>query len=190
MGEVRAVALIGSLRAGSYNRALWRAAQAHAPEGLALEEGVLGDLPLYNGDLHPPAVPAWPASVARLSAQVAAADAVLFISPEYNYSIPGVLKNAIDWVSRVQPSPFNDKPAAVMGATNGMWGTTRMQYHLRQVGVFTNLHFLNRPEMLVAKAQEKFSADGVLTDEGTAKVLVQFLTAFRDWARRFQALGA
>ena len=186
MTPVRALALVGSLRTGSYNRALWRAAQALAPEGLALDEGPIGDLPLYNGDLHPPAHPEWPAPVGRLAAQVAAADALLFISPEYNYSIPGVLKNAIDWVSRVQPSPFNDKPAAVMGATNGMWGTTRMQYHLRQVGVFTNLHFLNRPEMLVAKAQDKISAEGELTDEATRKVLVQFLTAFRDWSLRFR----
>ncbi|HET7025296.1 MAG TPA: NAD(P)H-dependent oxidoreductase [Gemmatimonadales bacterium] len=186
MAEVRAVTLVGSLRAGSYNRALWRAAQANAPEGLVLEEGTIGDLPLYNADLQPPTVAEWPAPTARLSAQVAAADAVLFISPEYNYSIPGALKNAIDWVSRVQPSPFNDKPAAVMGATGGMWGTTRMQYHLRQVGVFVNLHFLQKPEMLVAKAAEKFSATGELTDEGTRKVLVQFLTAFRDWSLRIK----
>lgn len=185
MTPVRTIALVGSLRAGSYNRALWRAAQAHAPEGLLLDEGLIGELPLYNADLHPPLRPEWPAPVARLAAQVAAADAVLFVSPEYNYSIPGVLKNAIDWVSRVQPSPFDDKPAAVMGATTGVWGTTRMQYHLRQVGVFVNLHFLNRPEMLVARAAEKFSAEGELTDAGTAKVLVQFLGAFRDWARRF-----
>lgn len=186
MTPVRAVALVGSLRAGSYNRALWRAALAHAPEGLVLEEGPIGDLPLYNADLHPPLHPDWPAPVGRLAAQVTAADAVLFISPEYNYSIPGVLKNAIDWVSRVQPSPFNDKPAAVMGATTGAWGTTRMQYHLRQVGVFTNLHLLNRPEMLVAKAPDKFSPAGELTDEATRTVLVQFLTAFRDWSLRFR----
>jgi chromate reductase len=184
MTPVRAIALVGSLRAGSYNRALWRAALAHAPEGLALEEGIIGDLPLYNADLHPPQHPDWPAPAARLAAQVAAADAVLFVSPEYNYSIPGVLKNAIDWVSRVQPSPFNDKPAAIMGATSGMWGTTRMQYHLRQVGVFTNLHVLNRPEMLVAKAAEKFSAQGELTDPPTVAMLSQFLVAFRDWCRR------
>ncbi|MGH7590046.1 MAG: NADPH-dependent FMN reductase [Gemmatimonadales bacterium] len=186
MTPVRAIALVGSLRAGSYNRALWRAAQAHAPEGLLLEEGVIGDLPLYNDDLQPPSVPEWPAPVGRLAAQVGAAEAVLFISPEYNYSIPGVLKNAIDWVSRVQPSPFNDKPAGVMGVTGGLWGTSRMQYHLRQVGVFTNLHFLNRPEMLVAKGAEKFSAEGVLTDDPTRTVLVKFLTAFRDWALRFR----
>lgn len=151
-----------------------------------LEEGVIADLPLYNTDHHPPTAPQWPAPAARLAAQVAAAEAVLFISPEYNYSIPGVLKNAIDWVSRFQPSPFDDKPAGVMGVTGGLWGTARMQYHLRQVGVFTNLHFLNRPEMLVAKGAEKFSATGELTDDATRVVLIKFLTAFRDWAQRFQ----
>jgi chromate reductase len=184
MPEVRAVALIGSLRAGSWNRALWRAALTAAPEGLVLEEAPIADLPLYNGDLHPPAAPDWPAPAARLRAQLARADAVLFVSPEYNYSVPGVLKNAIDWASRAPDPPMNDKPAAVMGATTGMWGTTRMQYHLRQVGVFTNLHFLNRPEMFVARAPEKFGPDGTLTDEATRKVLGEFLLAFRDWALR------
>ena len=186
MVEVRAVGLIGSLRAGSYNRALWRAALAATPEGLVLEEAPIGDLPLYNADLQPPATSAWPAPVARLRAQVAGADAVLFVSPEYNYAIPGVLKNAIDWVSRAPDPPFNEKPAAVMGATTGLWGTNRMQYHLRQVAVFTNMHVMNRPEMFVAQAKEKFSAHGALTDATTAKFLGEFLVAFRDWALRMR----
>lgn len=186
MPDVRAVGLIGSLRAGSFNRALWRAALAAVPEGLALEEAPIGDIPLYNADLQPPATAAWPAPVARLREQVARADAVLFVSPEYNYSIPGVLKNAIDWVSRAPDPPFNDKPAAVMGATGGLWGTTRMQYHLRQVAVFTNLHLMNRPEMFVAQAKEKFGADGVLTDATSIRFLKEFLVAFRDWALRMR----
>lgn len=184
MPPVRAVALVGSLRAGSWNRALWRAALAAPPEGLTLAEAPIGELPLYNADLHPPAAPDWPVPVARLRAQLSQADAVLFVSAEYNYSIPGPLKNAIDWVSRAPDPPLDDKPAAVMGASTGMLGTARMQYHLRQAGVFLNLHFLNRPELFVARAQEKFSAEGVLTDETTRQVLDRFLTAFRDWAVR------
>jgi chromate reductase, NAD(P)H dehydrogenase (quinone) len=170
--------IAGSLRAGSYNRALLRAAATLLPEGMMLETAEIGDIPLYDADLEAKGIPE---VVKQLKMKMAAADAVLIATPEYNYSIPGVLKNAIDWVSRAPDPPLTGKPAAIMGASMGMMGTVRSQLHLRQVCVFLNVLLMNKPEVLVARAQEKFGADGTLTDEPTREAVRKLLVALRDW---------
>jgi chromate reductase, NAD(P)H dehydrogenase (quinone) len=122
--------------------------------------------------------------VADLVEAIRAADAVLFVSPDYNYSIPGVLKNAVDWVSRAPEQPFRGKPAGIMGASTGVVGTARMQYHLRQVLVFVEALPVNRPEIIVGRAAERFHADGNLTDDATATFIRDYLAMLGDWTRR------
>lgn len=178
---VKVLGISGSLRAQSYNTAALRAAISLAPDGVSIETAEIGDLPLYNDDVR---LQGWPEPVKRLRDQIAEADAILFVTPEYNYSIPGVLKNAIDWASRPPEPPFNEKPVAMMGASQGMLGTARCQYHLRQVCVFTNMHPINRPEVFISHAQHKFDANLNLTDEGTQKIIVDLLIALRDWTRK------
>src|SRR5215212_5039269 len=156
------IGISGSLRKGSFNTAALRAAQGLAPEGMTLE----------------------PAE--RLRAQIAAADAVLLVTPEYNYSISGVLKNAIDWASRPPNQPFEAKPVAIMGASPGLFGSVRAQYHLRQMLIFLNAMPLNRPEVMIGQAQNKFDADGNLTDEPTREFIRKLLVALRDWTERLQ----
>jgi chromate reductase len=181
---VKVLGISGSLRKGSYNSALLRAASELVPPGMSLEiSDDVRRLPLYDDDLR---VAGWPQEVAAFRAKLAAVDAVLMVTPEYNYSIPGVLKNAIDWASRPPEQPFNEKPLAIMGATPGTYGTARVQYHLRQVAVFLNMHVLNKPEVLVAKAADKFDADGKLTDEATRKVVADQLVALRDFTIRWR----
>lgn len=176
---VHILGIAGSLRKGSYNRAALRAAQELAPEGAEIELFELDAIPLFNQDLEPQ----MPRAVADLKARIREADAVLFVTPEYNYSVPGVLKNAIDWASR----PYGDnswdgKPAAIMGASPGMLGTARAQYHLRQMLVFLNMYPLNRPEVMIARAQEKFDGEGNLTDPETRKRIAKLVQALADWA--------
>jgi chromate reductase len=130
-----------------------------------------------------------PARVAELKARVRAADAILFATAEYNYSIPGVLKNAIDWTSR----PYGDsawagKPAAVLGASVGMLGTARAQYHLRQVFVFLNMYPLNQPEVMIANASERFDAEGNLVDNGVKDRIRQLLLNLVTWTRQLQKM--
>ena len=176
--------IAGSLRRGSYNRALLRAAQELAPPALRIEIYDLADLPLYNEDVEKVAAPA---PVAQLRAAVGRADGLLIATPEYNHGVPGVLKNAIDWLSRPpRQSVLNGKPAAIMGASPGMTGTARSQSQLRQSFVFTNSPALLQPEVLVGRAHEKFDAEGRLTDEATRKFLVLFLDQFVAWMSRFQ----
>lgn len=175
--------IAGSLREGSLNRAALRAAQGLAPEGVRVEIFDLGGIPLYNQDHE--AEP--PVRVAELKARVRAADAILLVTPEYNYSIPGVLKNAIDWGSR----PYGDscwqgKPVAVMGASGGPLGTGRAQYHLRQCFVFLDMHPVNKPEVFIAGASQKFDAAGNLTDEHTGKSIQNLLVALAAWTRRLR----
>jgi chromate reductase len=177
------LAIIGSLRRDSYNRMLFNAVAELLPDGVTIEEGEIASIPLYNDDLL--AESGHPGSVRRLREQVAAADAVLFISPEYNYSIPGVLKNAIDWVSRPPvDQPFRGKPVAVMGAAGRAIGTARMQYHLRQVFVFIEASALTKPEVMVSFAAEKFDEHGRLTDEPTRQVVRAQIEALVAWTRR------
>lgn len=180
---MKVVAISGSLREKSLNTAALRAAVGLAPEGMTIEAAAIGDLPLYNEDLREKG---FPLPVARLRAELAAADALLFVTPEYNYSVPGVLKNAIDWASRPPDQPFDGKPVAVMGASPGALGSARAQYHLRQMLVYLNAHFVNRPEVMIGNATAKFDEAGQLTDEATKEFIRKLLEALKAWALRLQ----
>ena len=177
------IGISGSLRKGSFNTAALRAAQGLAPEGMTIERAEIGDLPLYNDDVR---AAGFPPPAERLRAQIAAADAVLLVTPEYNYSISGVLKNAIDWASRPPNQPFEAKPVAIMGASPGLFGSARAQYHLRQMLIFLDAMPVNRPEVMIGQAQNKFDADGNLTDEPTREFIRKLLVALRDWTLRLQ----
>ena len=177
------IGISGSLRKGSFNTAALRAAQGLAPEGMTIERAEIGDLPLYNDDVR---AAGFPPPVERLRAQIAAADAVLLVTPEYNYSISGVLKNAIDWASRPPSQPFEAKPVAIMGASPGLFGSARAQYHLRQMLIFLNAMPVNRPEVMIGQAQNKFDADGNLTDEPTREFIRKLLVSLRDWTERLK----
>ena len=171
----------GSLRAGSYNTAALRAAQQLAPDGVEISIHDISNFPPFNQDedAQPPQIGT------DLKAAVRAADAVIFSSPEYNYSVPGVLKNAIDWASRPYgDSAWDGKPALIMGASPGAIGTARMQYHLRQTMVFLNMHPLNKPEIMISNCASKFDAAGVLTDEKTREHIRKALDALVQWTRR------
>ena len=171
----------GSLRRASYNRGTLRAAQQLAPQGTQIEIFELDEIPLYNQDLEPHT----PADVSLLKSRVRAADAILFVTPEYNYSVPGVLKNAIDWASRPYgDSAWEGKPVAVMGASVGTTGTARAQYHLRQTFVFLNMHPLNKPEVLIGNARQRFDDQGNLTDENTKEHIRKLLEGLAAWTRR------
>jgi chromate reductase len=182
--EITILGIAGSLRKDSYNRAALRAAQQLAPEGARLEIFDLAGIPAFSQDDEGNL----PAKVAELKEKVRAADAILFVTPEYNFSIPGVLKNAIDWASR----PYGDnswegKPVAVMGASVGILGTARAQYHLRQVFVFLNMHAVNRPEVMIGNAADRFDEQGNLTDETTRKLIGQLLENLAAWTRQLRA---
>jgi chromate reductase len=180
---LRVVGLAGSLRRGSLNRALLRAAVELSPPALAIAMVDLADIPLYNADVESAGAP--PAVVALRQA-VAEADALLIATPEYNHGVPGVLKNTVDWLSRPpRASALNGKPVAIMGASPGMSGTARAQAQLRQAFVFTDSYAMPQPEVLVARATDKFDADGRLTDETTRRFLAGFLERFVQWIQRF-----
>jgi chromate reductase len=183
--EARAYTVVGfagSLRRGSYNRALLRAAIELAPPQLHIETRELDAVPLYNADVEAAGVPP---SVEELRAAVRQADALLIATPEYNHGVPGVLKNAIDWLSRPpSASALNGKVAAIMGASPGMTGTARSQSQLRQAFVFTNTYALLQPEVLVARAHEKFDAGGRLVDQATRDFLGTFLQQFAEFIGR------
>jgi chromate reductase, NAD(P)H dehydrogenase (quinone) len=178
---MKILGIAGSLRKHSYNAAALRAAQQVAPAGVAIDIFDLNGIPLYDQDLD--GTP--PPRVTEFKAAIRASDAILFATPEYNYSIPGVLKNAIDWASR----PYGDsawagKPAAVMGATIGQLGTARAQYHLRQVFVFLNMPALNQPEVMITQAHTRFDKDGNLTDEPTREFIRKQVEALVAWTKR------
>lgn len=178
------VAFAGSLRAGSYNRALLRAAIEVAPEGMTIEIAAIAGIPLFDADLEA-AGPPEPVMVFKRA--LAAADGVLIATPEYNHGVSGVTKNVIDWASRPpRQSPLDRKPIGVVGASPGMTGTARGQSQLRQAFEFTNSYCMPQPQVLVARAHEKFDADGRLTDEATREHLAKFLTAFADWIEIFR----
>jgi chromate reductase, NAD(P)H dehydrogenase (quinone) len=144
----------------------------------------LADIPLYNEDVR---AQGDPEPVTALKEAIRQADALVIAAPEYNYSIPGVLKNAIDWASRPpDTSPLNGKPVAIMGATTGSWGTVRSQMHLRQVCVYTNMLPMNKPQVLVARARNKFDAQGHLVDETTRRFVRQQMEALVEWALRLR----
>ncbi len=176
---MRILGISGSLRVGSFNTMALKAAQALAPEGVALDIRTLPDIPLYNGDVEAEGIPA---SVLAFRETVVAADAVLICTPEYNYSVPGVLKNALDWLSRSGGKPLDGKPLAIMGASRGRLGTARAQYHLRQVLVTFNARVLNAPEVMISAAHEAFDENGGFADEGTANLVGRQLQALVDFA--------
>ncbi len=180
--SLKVLGLCGSLRQASYNLAALRAAQALAPgAGMQIDVADISDLPLYNEDVY---AQGFPAPVERLRNQIRAADALLFVTPEYNYSMPGVLKNAIDWASRPPEQPFAGKPAAIMGASPGALGSARAQYHLRQTLVFLDVHPLNKPEVMIGSAHERFDAQGQLIHEPTREYIGRLLAALATWTRR------
>jgi len=169
------------LRQGSYNRMALRAAQQLAPEGVKLETFDLHGIPVFNQDEEksPPAI------VTEFKKRIRAADAILIATPEYNYSVPGVLKNAIDWASRPYgDSAWNEKPVAMISAAGGVLGGARAQYHLRQCFIFLNMYPVNQPEVMIAKAHEKFDAHGNFTDEAGKKLIQHLLQNLADWTRR------
>jgi chromate reductase len=178
---IHVLGFAGSLRKASYNRSLLRAALNLLPPGMTLEEFDLAPIPLYNGDVEAEGIPA---PVQQFRDRLAAADAVLIATPEYNASIPGVLKNAIDWASRGPASPLQDKPVALMGATPGGLGTALSQSHVRQALVHNNMHPLSRPQVFVARAHEKFDAEGKLVDEPSQQFVRELLEALLAWTRR------
>ena len=166
----------GSLRAGSYNTMALRAAQKLAPAGMNIEIADISRIPMYNDDVR---AAGEPAEVAELKARIRAADAVLLVTPEYNFSIPGVLKNTLDWMSRPPEPPFDGKVVAIMGASPGPVGTARVQYDLRKVLVFMNSFTVNKPEVFISMCASKFNAQGELTDETTAKFIGDLLVSMQ-----------
>lgn len=180
---VRILGIAGSLRRGSYNRAALRAATELVPEDATLDVFELDGIPGYNQDEEQKP----PAKVVELKNRVREADAILFVTPEYNYSVPGVLKNAIDWASRPYGnSAWSGKPVAVMGASPGKLGTARAQYHLRQMFVFLDMYAVNQPEVMIASASERFDSAGNLTDETAKKLIRQLLQNLVEWTRRLK----
>jgi chromate reductase len=180
---IKILAFCGSLRQGSYNKAALRVASEVLPADMTLETCEIGDFPLYNADVQ---AKGFPAPVERVAAQVKAADGLLFVTPEYNFGISGALKNAIDWLSRLTPQPFADKPVAIMGAAAGALGTGRAQYDLRRTCVFLDMHPLNKPEVFIGAAQTKFDANGTLTDAPTRDFIKQLMAALDAWTRRLK----
>jgi chromate reductase len=178
--HVRILGIAGSLRRQSYNRGVLRAAVELAPEGATVEIFELDGIPPFSEDDEQDP----PAKVLEFKRRIREADAVLFVTPEYNYSIPGVLKNAIDWASRPYgDSAWSGKPAAVMGASIGAIGTARAQYHLRQVMVFLNMFPVNQPEVMIGAANERFDTVGNLTDEETREYVGRLVRSLVDWTR-------
>lgn len=176
--KVKILGIAGSLRKGSFNQSALRAAVELVPKNAEIEVYDIDGFPGYNQDLDGEP----PAKVTEFKQKIREADAILISSPEYNYSIPGVLKNAIDWASRPYgDSAWNGKPAAIMGASPGAVATARMQYHLRQVMVFLNMFPLNQPEVMIGHCADKFDAEGNLTDEATKTHITKMLNALVDW---------
>jgi chromate reductase, NAD(P)H dehydrogenase (quinone) len=180
---IAVLGISGSLRKASFNTALLRAAIHLAPDGIRIETAEIGAIPMYNDDVRTVALPE---PVVRLRDQIARADALLIVTPEYNYSIPGVLKNAIDWASRPPKQPFAGKPLGMMGASGGPGGTVRAQYHLRQMAVFLDMHAINKPELFVRNAQTMFDDAGELRDDELRQLVRQYLDALADWTRRIR----
>lgn len=182
MTPLKLLGISGSLRRQSTNSGLLRAALAELPEGVSMDIADLSDIPFYNADLVEK-----PAGVSRVLAQIEAADALVFACPEYNYSLAPALKNILDWASR-QPGNtlLAGKAAAVMGAGGGM-GTSRAQYHLRQVCVFFDLHFVNKPEVFANAFSGSFDADGNLTDPKLMQLISEQMKALAAWSRKIRA---
>ncbi len=176
MTELTVLGVVGSLRKESYNRYALKAAQKLVPEGMQLDLVELHGIPVFNQDeeMTPPA------TVVEFKRQILAADAILFAVPEYNYSLPGGLKNAIDWASRPYGnSAWAGKPAAMMGVSAGAFGTVRAQHQLRQILVCLDMSVVNQPEVMIGQAPQRFDAEGRLSDETTRKFIRKLLVALQ-----------
>ncbi len=184
--DIRILGICGSLREKSYNLYALKAAGEIMPAGMSLEITSIADIPLFNQDVCDKG---FPAPVAKFRSEIAASDGLLFASPEYNYSVTGVLKNAIDWASRPPEQSFQNKPVTMISATVGLKGGVSGQYDLRkilaQLGTFTMV----RPEVFIGMEASKFDADGKLTDATTRKFMTDQMLAFRDWIARVKKLG-
>jgi chromate reductase len=178
---LRVAGIAGSLRRASFNRGLLRAAIELAPVGMTIDPLEIRELPLYDADLD---VDGGPEVVRAFKAAILAADGVFIATPEYNYSMPGVLKNALDWASRAPERALQDKPVAIVGATPGRWGTVRSQLALRQMLMFPACRVMAAPLMTIAGAREHFDGDGNLTDAETRAQLGAVLDAFAIWIRQ------
>ena len=180
-GKTRILGFGGSFRKGSYTKALLHAAKGLVPDGAELEIFDIEGMPFFNQDLERN----MPEEVRRFKDGIKAADAVLISTPEYNYSVPGFLKNAIDWASRPYgDNSFEDKPVAIMSGSGGTFGGSRAQYHLRQMLVFLNAHAINKPEVIVTFINEKIDHDGIVTDEKTREKIKEMLEALVSWSKR------
>lgn len=185
--KLKVLGFAGSLRRSSYNKTLLLSATDLLPDDTNLEIFDIEGIPVFNQDLEEN----MPLKVKEFKSKIRDADAILIATPEYNYSVPGVLKNAIDWASRPYgDNPFDGKPVAIMSASIGMLGGARAQYHLRQMFVFLNIHPVNGPEVIVPFAREKFDATGRLLDENTKKFLTQLLQNLVNWTRRLTKKGS
>ena len=182
--NVSIIGFAGSLRKGSYNKAILRSAGELLPQNSTLEIFDLEGIPPFNQDLEQTP----PERVKDFKTKIRAADAILIATPEYNYSIPGVLKNAIDWASRPYgDNSFQGKPVAIMSASTGMLGGARAQYHLRQTFVFLNMHPINQPEVMLAQAKDNVDANGRVTNEQTRKLIRRLLEALAAWTIKLKA---
>ncbi len=179
--QITILGFAGSLRKGSYNKAILRAALELSPQDVKLEIFDLEGIPPYNMDLEN----RMPEKVKEFKAKIRAADAILIATPEHNYSVPGVLKNAIDWASRPPgDNSFEGKPVGIMSASTGMLGGARAQYHLRQMFVFLDMHPVNRPEVIVASASEKIDDKGRVIDRKTREKIKELLESLVAWTNR------
>lgn len=176
-------AISGSLREKSFNTMTLNAAKKLAPQNIVIDRLSIADVPLYNFDLHSVN---FPESVEKSASTIKAADAVIIVTPEYNFSVPGVLKNAIDFLSRSPNKPFDMKAVGIMGASPGLLGTVRAQFHLRQIMVFLNAYVMNRPQIYITQANIKFDKDGNLIDEKTAELIRQFIVSLAEFSDRFR----
>jgi chromate reductase len=182
MDQIKVLGFAGSLRRASFNRGLIRAAAELAPAGVTLEVFDLAAIPLYNQDVEDAGEPA---AVVAFKQAIAAADALLIATPEYNHGMPGVLKNALDWASRPRAtSPLRDKPVAVLGASPGRGSTARAQAQLREAAVFTGACVMPLPELLVSSAAQHFNDDGDLVEPEVRTALVELIDALRRWTVR------
>jgi chromate reductase len=180
---MRIMGFAGSLRQGSYNRAALRAAMELLPAGVEMDAFDLAPIPIYNEDIR---ARGFPEPVADFRDRIARADALLIVTPEYNYSTSGVLKNAIDWASRPPDQPFNNKPIAIMGASPGALGSARAQYHLRQMFIYLNAYLLNQPEVMIAQGHQKFDEQGKLKDADTRERIRALLQALMEWTMKLR----
>jgi chromate reductase len=182
-GDLKVLGVCGSLRKASLSMAALRACKELMPAGMSLTIAQIGDIPMYNQDVFDAGIPQ---PVKRFYDEIAAADGVLIATPEYTFSLPAPLKNAIDWVSKMPKQPFDNKPIAVFSASQGPLGGARVQYDVRKILVQLWGLVLPRPEVFIGTAQTKFDKDGRLTDEATRKFLTDLLAGFKPWIERMK----